>query len=91
MKPRFRAPAYRAMRSASLAVLGLSAFILVVHGVFLNGWQLQNETMSITYFLGLGFLNGAGTVIHAMRIPERWYPKTFKLCMSLSLAVLFHM
>ena len=79
MKPQFRAPAYRAMRSASFAVLGLSAFVPVVHGILLNGWQLQNQRMSITYFLGLGLLNGTGTVIYAMRIPERWYPKTFDI------------
>ena len=71
MKPQFRAPAYRAMRSASFAVLGLSAFVPVLHGILLNGWQLQNQRMSITYFLGLGLLNGTGTVVYAMRIPER--------------------
>ena len=79
MKPQFRAPAYRAMRSASFAVLGLSAFVPVGHGILLNGWQLQNQRMPITYFLGLVFLNVTGTVIYAMLIPERWYPKTFDI------------
>lgn len=65
------------MRSASFAVLGLSAFIPVVHGMLLNGWEEQNRRMSITYFIGLGLLNGLGTAIYAMRVPERWSPKTF--------------
>ena len=79
MKPRFRTPAFRAMRSASFAVLGLSAFIPVVHGILLNGWAVQNQRMSITYFVGLGVLNGAGSAIYALRVPERWFPKTFDI------------
>lgn len=79
MKPRFRTPAFRALRSASFAILGLSAFIPVVHGIIIHGWELQNQCMSINYFIGLGLLNGAGTAIYAMRIPERWSPKTFDI------------
>ena len=79
MKPQFRSPTYRAMRSASFAVLGLSAFIPVGRDILLNEWQTENQTMSIAYFLGLGLSNGAGTVIFAMLIPKRWYPKTFDI------------
>ena len=57
--------------------LGLSIFVPAVHGVILNGWELQNKRMSIIYFLGLGLLNATGTAIYTARIPERWYPKTF--------------
>ena len=79
MKPQFRTPAFRLMRSASFAVLGLSAFIPVVHSIIINGWELQNQRMSIAYFIGLGTLNATGTAIYAARIPERWYPKTFDI------------
>ena len=67
------------MRSAMYACLGLSIFVPAVHGVLLHGWEVQNQRQSLTYFLGLGLLNGAGTVIYTARIPERWYPKTFDL------------
>jgi len=67
------------MRSASFAVLGLSAFIPVVHGIILNGWETQNERMAVSYFVGLGLLNGAGTAIYALRVPERWYPRMFDI------------
>ena len=67
------------MRSTSFGILGLSAFVPVVHGVFLNGWGEQNNRMSISYFMGLGALNGLGTAIYAMRVPERWIPKTFDI------------
>lgn len=72
MQPRFRTPSFRLMRSVSFALLGLSAFVPVLHGIILNGWELQNERMSILYFLGLGLLNGTGTLIYAVRMPERW-------------------
>ena len=58
-------------------LLGLSAFVPVVHGIYLHGFVLQNQRMSIDHFLGLGILNGTGTAIYAARIPERWYPQTF--------------
>ena len=79
MRPRFRTPGFRLMRSFCFGILGLSAFIPVVHGIFLHGWALQNQRMSISYFVGLGLLNGLGTAIYAMRVPERWYPKVFDI------------
>jgi len=59
------------------ALLGLSAFVPVLHGILANGWKIQNERMSITYFLGLGLLNATGTAIYAARVPERWFPQVF--------------
>lgn len=79
MKPKFRSPTYRVMRSTMFALLGLSAFVPVVHGIIINGWKIQNQRMAITYFLGLGLLNGTGTAIYAARIPEKWYPRTFDI------------
>ena len=79
MKPKFRSPTYRVMRSAMFALLGLSAFVPVVHGTILNGWKVQNQRMAISYFLGLGLLNAIGTVVYAARIPEKWFPKTFDI------------
>jgi len=60
-------------------VLGLSIFIPAIHGVMLHGWAAQNERMSLTYFIGLGVLNGLGTAIYAARIPERWFPRRFDI------------
>ena len=77
MNPQFRSPTYRVTRSAMFALLGLSAFVPVIHGIILNGWQVQNRRMAITYFLGLGLLNGTGTAIYAARLPEKRYPGTF--------------
>ena len=60
-------------------LLGLSAFVPVLHGIAINGWSLQNKQMSIGYFLGLGILNASGTAIYAARVPERWYPRRFDI------------
>lgn len=60
-------------------LLGLSAFVPIVHGVVVNGWQAQNERQSISYFIGLAILNVAGGSFYAARIPERWYPRRFDI------------
>lgn len=67
------------MRSVMFALLGLSAFVPVVHGTILNGWEVQDKRMAISYFLGLGLLNATGTVIYAARVPEKWFPKAFDI------------
>jgi adiponectin receptor len=42
-----------------------------------NGWDLHNQRMALSYFIGLGLLNGSGAAIYGARIPERWYPGAF--------------
>ena len=79
LRPQFRTPAFRTSRSIMFALLGVSAFVPVLHGVVSNGWRLQNQRMAVSYFIGLGLLNGMGTVIYASRVPERWYPRRFDI------------
>ena len=79
MSEKFRKPAYRPIRVAMYSFLGLSAFVPVAHGVLVNGWAMQNEQQSVTYFIGLGLLNFTGAAIYAARIPERWYPRAFDI------------
>ncbi|KAA6412758.1 MAG: adiponectin receptor 1 [Lasallia pustulata] len=61
------------------SLLGLSAFIPIIHSILLHGWKVQNQRMSVTYFLGLALLNFSGAVTYASRIPERWYPRRFDI------------
>lgn len=79
MGHKFRTPAYRPIRVAMYSFLGASAFVPVLHGVFVNGWAVQNQRQALSNFIGLGFLNFTGAAIYAIRIPERWYPKRFDL------------
>ena len=60
-------------------LLGLSAFIPIAHGILDNGWKVQNERQAVSYFIGLGLLNGTGAAVYALRVPERWYPRTFDI------------
>lgn len=75
----FQTPAGRKLRSLAYALLGLSAFVSAAHGCYLNGWTEQNKRQSLSYFIGLGALNGLGTLIYATRIPERLSPETFDI------------
>jgi len=73
----FRTPAGRKIRVLLYALLGLTAFIAPVHGIWKNGWELQNQRMRVDFFTGLGVLNFTGAVIYGIRIPERLWPKVF--------------
>jgi adiponectin receptor len=79
MRPVFRTPTYRPFRSLMYFILGLSIFIPAIHGILLHGVAVQNQRMSLVYFMGLGVLNGIGTAIYAARIPERWFPRRFDI------------
>lgn len=61
------------------SLLGASAFIPIAHGVYKNGWEVQNQRQANSYFIGLGILNFTGAAIYAVRVPERWYPKRFDI------------
>ena len=79
MGQKFRTPAYRPVRVAMYSLLGASAFIPIAHGVLDNGWEIQNQRQAISYFMQLGVLNFTGAAIYAVRIPERWFPRTFDI------------
>lgn len=76
-QPIFRTPTGRRIRVLLYCALGLSAFIPAIHGVLMHGWEEQNQRQSLSYFAGLGALNGLGTAIYGARIPERWFPRRF--------------
>ena len=79
MKEKFQEAAYRPMRTVLLVSLALSAFIPAVHGVSVNGWKVQNERQSLSYFIGIGLLDLAGAIVYVTRIPERWAPRKFDI------------
>ena len=76
---KFRTPAYRPIRVAMYSLLEASAFISIAHGVLIHDWELQNQRQAISYFMQLGVLNFTSAAIYAIRIPERWFPRTFDI------------
>ena len=75
----YRTPAYRSIRVAMCLLLGASVFMSIAHGVFGIGWEILIQRQGLSYFVGLGLLKCTGAAIYAVRIPERWYPKTFEI------------
>ena len=59
------------------ALLGLSTFFPVVHGLQIWTFQELDERMGLRWFVGLGVLNFSGAAVYAMRVPERWWPRRF--------------
>ena len=79
LKPAFRTPAYRRVRFNLYTVLGLSTFLPIVHGYLLYPLSTLQNRMGISNFFGLGILNFTGAAIYALRVPERWFPRTFDI------------
>lgn len=48
--------------------LGLSAIVFIIHGLVLNGWELQNRRMSLGWMGLMGALNLIGAAAYAARV-----------------------
>jgi adiponectin receptor len=92
LHPSFRNPNFRPYRAVMYTGLGLSAVLFILHGIFLYGWSVQNQRMSLDWMLLMASLNfiGAGFYVARVRsptldayrpyncqVPEKWYPQTF--------------
>jgi adiponectin receptor len=47
----------------------------VIHGVALNGWQVQNQRMGITWVLVTLMLNVLGATAYAVKVSEQTHSK----------------
>ncbi|KAK0119189.1 hypothetical protein ONS96_012253 [Cadophora gregata f. sp. sojae] len=74
---RFQEPFLRPVRAATFGSLGLLTMVPIYHGVYRNGWGMQNQQMGITWVLITLVLNVLGATAYAFKIPERWYRRTF--------------
>lgn len=74
MHPSFRNPSFRPYRALMYAGLGLSAVVFILHGIFLYGWKVQNQRMSLDWMFLMACLNLAGGWIYAARVgvPTPW-------------------
>lgn len=79
LHPRFRHPSLRPYRAAMYSCLGLSAVVFIVHGIILDGWEMQNRRMSLDRMGLMALLNFAGAYAYAARIPEKWYPRKYDI------------
>ncbi|KAL8846035.1 MAG: hypothetical protein Q9221_008848 [Calogaya cf. arnoldii] len=61
------------------AGLGFSAVIFVIHGIFLHGWVLQNQRMSIDWMALMATFNLVGATTYAARVPEKFRPYKYDI------------
>lgn len=62
------------------ACLGLSAIVFVIHGLFLHGWNMQNQRMSLDWMMLMAFFNLAGAVTYASRVCRQTQQDIMVLC-----------
>ncbi|KAK1833475.1 adiponectin receptor protein 1 [Podospora conica] len=79
LRPKFRRPSYRFIRSLMYAFLGASLFIPIGHGLSEWGWDELDSRMGLGSFFGLAVINFSGSALYASRIPERWFPGQFDI------------
>lgn len=79
LQPRFREPKFREARFYMFSVLGLSCFFPILHGVVQSGYQSLDQKMALSHFIRLAMMNFLGSLIYAVRVPERLSPKTFDI------------
>ena len=68
LNSRFRHPQLRPYRAAVYSGLGLSAIVIIIHGLIIHGWEIQNRRMSLAWMGLMGTLNLIGAAAYAARV-----------------------
>ncbi|CZT53056.1 related to adiponectin receptor protein 1 [Rhynchosporium secalis] len=80
LSPKVRAPKWRAFRALMFVLLGLSAILPVVHGVFLYGMTVVNtRIVFVPWLLTEALMYILGAVVYAVRFPESSFPGNFDI------------
>ncbi|KAF9582785.1 hypothetical protein BGW38_010765, partial [Lunasporangiospora selenospora] len=74
VRPEFRTPQYRWIRSSLFLAMGLSGIIPALHGLALYGYHLADKAISLRYMICMGGCYVFGALLYASRIPERFFP-----------------
>ncbi|KAF9184117.1 hypothetical protein BGZ51_003555 [Haplosporangium sp. Z 767] len=74
VRPEFRTPHYRWIRSCLFLTLGLCGVFPVIHGIVLYGIPLAQVAISLNYMICMGSSYVVGALIYASRTPERLFP-----------------
>lgn len=76
---RFRRPEFRWFRTGLFVALGGSSVIPVIHAIFLYGFHLSYEVISLKWLAITGSLYMFGAFLYGTRIPERLFPGKFDI------------
>ncbi|KAF8924824.1 putative hemolysin-III channel protein Izh2 [Dissophora ornata] len=77
IRPKFRTPQYRWVRSCMFLAMGLSAVFPVIHSLFLYGLDLAHRAISLNYMVCMGAAYVFGALLYGSRTPERLFPGKF--------------
>lgn len=71
---RFGTPAFRVMRTALFACMGLVGVVPFFHHVWIYGWEMARHSFASEWVMMMAVWYLVGAVIYAFRIPERFFP-----------------
>jgi len=81
-RPHFRQPFLRPVRAATFGSLALCTLMPIIHGVYVYGWQLQNQRMGISWVLLTLFLNILGAAAYAFKVRKKHVLLTIQLSLT---------
>ncbi|KAE8693363.1 Heptahelical transmembrane protein ADIPOR3 [Hibiscus syriacus] len=76
--PGFHRPEFRTLRASLFFGMGMSGVAPIVHKLTLF-WNQPEALHTTWYEVAMGILYGAGALVYATRIPERWMPGKFDI------------
>lgn len=91
---RFQSSFFRPYRVGAYSALGIVPICSVIHGLVINGWQVQSQQLRFDWMLLASFIVSTGAsvyvsrvgssqtsmiIISLVKVPEKWSPGTFDI------------
>ncbi|KAG0048050.1 hypothetical protein BGZ83_006938 [Gryganskiella cystojenkinii] len=77
LRPKFRTPQFRWVRSGLFLAMGLSGLFPVVHGIVIYGFAMAQRAVALNYMFCMGAAYVFGALVYGSRVPECWFPGKF--------------
>ncbi|KAG0052196.1 hypothetical protein BGZ83_002883 [Gryganskiella cystojenkinii] len=74
IRPEFRQPQYRWIRSCLFLAMGLSSVFPVIHALVIYGSALAQKAIALNYMVCMGASYVIGALLYGSRTPERFFP-----------------
>ena len=78
---KFTTPQYRTLRTLVFVTFGLYGVIPAVEVIYREGWEVASSAYSTNWLISMGLIYIAGASLYAARIPERFSPGHFDICL----------
>lgn len=68
------------VRAVLFGSFGLGSFLVpIAHGIVLYGLTEQSQRVGLPWIVLTVFCNVSGGIPYALKVPEKWYPRTFDI------------